>query len=53
MRNYVIGFQEVGWDRREMESHFAELLGEQTAERIFADIDAELGLDRIPAARSA
>jgi len=43
MRNYVIGFAEVGWDRAPMEQHFGELLGGDNARRIFAAIDAELG----------
>jgi hypothetical protein len=50
MRNYVIGFTELGLDTAEMEAHFAELLGAETAARIFTEIKLELG---IPEAISA
>jgi hypothetical protein len=49
IRNYVIGFGELGLDTTEMESHFAELLGAQTSKRIFAQIRLELGLAVGPA----
>jgi hypothetical protein len=38
MRNYVIGFTELGLDTAEMEAHFAEILGAETSSRIFAAI---------------
>ena len=44
MRNYVIGFTELGLDTAEMEAHFAELLGAQTSARIFTEIKLELGI---------
>jgi hypothetical protein len=42
MRNYVIGFNELGLDTTEMEAHFAELLGAETSTRIFTDIKLKL-----------
>lgn len=45
MRNYVIGFTELGLDTAEMEAHFAELLGTETSARIFTEIKLELGID--------
>jgi hypothetical protein len=44
MRNYVIGFTELGLDTAEMEAHFAELLGAETAARIFTEIKLELAI---------
>jgi hypothetical protein len=44
MRNYYIGFTELGLSTAEMESHFAELLGAELSTRIFADIKAELAI---------
>ena len=43
MRNYVIGFAELGIPTKDFELHFKELLGESVAERILTDIWAELG----------
>jgi hypothetical protein len=40
IRNYVIGFTELGLDTAEMEAHFGQLLGAETAARIFAEIRA-------------
>jgi hypothetical protein len=42
MRNYYIAFTELGLDTAEMEAHFAELLGAETAARIWAAIKSEL-----------
>ena len=42
IRNYLIGFREVGWNTDEMQAHFRELLGTQKADRIFAAIRKEL-----------
>ncbi len=42
MRNYVIGFTELGLDTAQMEAHFPELLGAETSARIFAEIKLEL-----------
>jgi hypothetical protein len=44
MRNYLIGFNELGIGTAEMEAHFAELLGAQTSTRIFAEIKTNLGI---------
>jgi Glycosyl transferase family 2 len=43
VRNYAIGFNELGFDTAEMELHFAELLGAETSARIFTEIKRELG----------
>jgi hypothetical protein len=42
MRNYLIGFSELGLDVAAMEAHFAELLGTANAARIFAAIKSDL-----------
>lgn len=42
IRNYAFGFREVGLPTDEMEKHFAELLGEDNATRIFGLIDIEM-----------
>jgi Glycosyl transferase family 2 len=44
IRNYVIGFTELGLDTAEMEAHFAELLGAETSAKIFTEIKMELGI---------
>ncbi len=44
MRNYLIGFTELGLDTTEMETHFAELLGAETSAKLFAEIKLELGI---------
>ena len=44
MRNYVIGFTELGLDTAEMEAHFAEFLGAETSARIFTEIKLDLGI---------
>ena len=44
IRNYFIGFTELGLDTSEMEAHFAELLGTETADRIFTEIKEELAV---------
>jgi hypothetical protein len=46
MRNYVIGFNELGLSTAEMEAHFAELLGVETSARIFTEIKIKLGISR-------
>jgi hypothetical protein len=38
IRNYIIGFNELGLDTAEMEAHFTGLLGAETSTRIFAEI---------------
>lgn len=42
IRNYLIGFDEIGWDTAEMQEHFREQLGRRNADRIFAAIRKEL-----------
>jgi hypothetical protein len=42
MRNYWIGFRELGWDTAEMEQHFRGLLGAERASRILAEIETEV-----------
>jgi hypothetical protein len=42
IRNYVIGFTELGLDTGEMEVHFAQLLGAETTAQIFAGIKLDL-----------
>jgi hypothetical protein len=44
MRNYFVGYSELGLDTAEMEAHFAELLGAETSERIFTGIKREFGI---------
>ncbi len=42
IRNYFLGFTELGWQTGEMEAHFAELLGAEKSDRIFSAIKSEL-----------
>lgn len=42
IRNYLIGFREIGWSTDEMQAHFRELLGRSQADRIFAAVRNEL-----------
>jgi hypothetical protein len=44
MRNYFIGFTELGLGTVEMEAHFAELLGAETSARVLAPTNMELGI---------
>jgi hypothetical protein len=44
IRNYIIGFNELGLDTAEMELHFTGLLGAETSARIFAETKRELGI---------
>jgi Glycosyl transferase family 2 len=46
IRNYVIGFTELGLDTVEMEAHFAELLGAETSARIFTETKLDLGISQ-------
>jgi hypothetical protein len=43
IRNYVIGFRELGLGTGQIEEHFATLLGSEASKSIFQTIDAELG----------
>jgi hypothetical protein len=43
IRNYVIGFRELGLGTSQIEEHFATLLGPEPAKSIFQTINAELG----------
>jgi hypothetical protein len=45
IRNYYIGFNELGLETDAMEAHFAEILGAAVAARIFADIRREFAAD--------
>jgi len=42
IRNYLIGFSELGLDTAPVRAHFGEFLGQDVADRIIAPIDAEL-----------
>jgi len=42
MRNYLIGFREVGWSADAMVEHFRELLGREEADRILESIEVDL-----------
>ncbi len=43
VRNYMIGFRELGMPTSEFQEHFRELLGADVADRIFDQIKHELG----------
>jgi glycosyltransferase involved in cell wall biosynthesis len=45
IRNYLIGFDEVGWDTKEMQAHFGELLGRRKADNIFAAVRKALAAE--------
>jgi hypothetical protein len=53
VRNYMIGFRELGLETDEMIAHFEELLGEEPTKRIVAAVEAELAnpFNRFDAAR--
>lgn len=42
LRNYMIGFDEVGWDSRPVEEHFSELLGPAVTRPLIERIKAEI-----------
>jgi hypothetical protein len=42
LRNYMIGFSEIGWDTRSVEEHFSELLGPKAAGPMIARVKAEV-----------
>lgn len=42
VRNYVIGFRELGLDEAPIAAHFEELLGAEPAAKILAEVHAEL-----------
>lgn len=42
IRNYVIGFREIGWATEEMQGHFRETMGRRAADRVFAAVKREL-----------
>jgi len=42
IRNYMIGFGELGLDTGQIEEHFKEFLGEETAQRILTHVREEL-----------
>jgi hypothetical protein len=41
MRNYLIGFREVGWPTDDVIEHFRELLGREEADRIHDSIESD------------
>jgi hypothetical protein len=41
LRNYIIGFNELGLDTAELEAHFKGLLGEAAANRVIESVKAE------------
>jgi hypothetical protein len=41
IRNYLIGFREIGWPTEPIAEHFRELLGREPADRILATVEAE------------
>ena len=45
VRNYMIGFTELGLDTAEMKAHFDEFLGAEASARIFTEIGRELDTD--------
>jgi hypothetical protein len=44
VRNYFIGFTELGLRTGDMEAHFAEFLGEEWSAKVFNGVKQELGL---------
>jgi len=44
VRNYFIGFTELGLRTEDMEAHFAAFLGEEWSARVFNEVKQELGL---------
>lgn len=50
IRNYLIGFRELGWNTAPVAEHFKTLLGEETATRLIANIEEELALSGSTAA---
>ncbi len=42
MRNYLIGYRELGLPTREMEAHYRELIGDEAANAILQDLKDEL-----------
>jgi len=45
VRNYFIGFDELGLDTTPIEAHFKEFLGEVAAARILGNVKSALGPD--------
>ena len=48
--NYFVGHLELGLPTDALEAHFRDVLGVELAERIFADIRKQLGLEAALAA---
>jgi hypothetical protein len=42
IRNYLIGFGELGWDTAPIAEHFKTVLGEETATRLIAQLEQEI-----------
>jgi hypothetical protein len=45
IRNYLIGFREVGLPTEPMIAHFRELLGKDVADRLLAAAEADIAED--------
>jgi hypothetical protein len=57
IHNYYVGLTELGLDTREMEQHFAELIGRENCERVVtklrtAHASSDRRLDSIPGSRA-
>jgi hypothetical protein len=50
IRNYLIGFGELGWNTAPILEHFKTVLGEETATRLVAQLEQEIAS---PASRLA
>ena len=48
IRNYLIGFSELGIDTSEVEAHFADVLGAEATAAITSRVKDELGIDPDP-----
>jgi hypothetical protein len=42
VRNYLIGFRELGWNTAPIAEHFKTVLGEETGERMIAQLEEEI-----------
>lgn len=49
IRNYIIGFTELGWDLQPLKDHFVDFLGRSDANAIFERVEAEFAGHAEPA----
>lgn len=49
IRNYIIGFTELGWDTAPIVEHFSTILGSAKVHQIVSGIEAELAATELPA----